>query len=116
MCANDFGAGPSLDSQWDLFVDESNGDLAFSEGGEELRKDLAFNVGVVLAGEVGSVLSQGQLRDLEILVKRIIQDDPRIDAVDSIKAHQPAQNEEIEIDAVATTVDGTEFEQVFTLS
>lgn len=111
----DFGSGLSLDEQWDLYVDESSGDLAFSEASEEVRKDLAFNVARLLTAYVGEYMSDGRRADIRLKVKKLIEADDRIEEVNQIEVRTPnSRPDELEVDIVATTVTGVEIDDVFT--
>jgi hypothetical protein len=107
--------GLSLDENWDLYVDGSTGDLAIDEGPTEIRKDLAFNVGRLLEGEVGDFVDDGRAADIKLKVKKLLQGDPRIASVESIDVTIPEnQPDELDIDAVLITEDGETIDTVLT--
>lgn len=111
----EFGSGPSLDENWDLYVDSSSGDLAISDGPEELRKDLAFNVGIYLRQFVGDYITPGLQSDIRVGARDVILSDPRISEIQSIEVSKPASNsDDLSIDVTALTVEGTEIDEVFT--
>lgn len=112
----ELGSGLSLDDQWDLQVDVSSGDLETESGSSEVQKDLAFNVGRALEGAVGGALGQGELSDIELGVKKIIQADPRVESVESIETSIPSQSgDDVSIDVIAILIDGTTIEDVITV-
>lgn len=112
---SELGSGPSLDEQWDLYVDESSGDIAISNGSEELRKDLAFNVAIFLQDFVGDYISDGKRSDIRIGVRNIVLSDSRIDQVNSVRVGRSREeSDELAVDVKATTVDGVTIEDVFT--
>lgn len=120
---SDLGSGLSLDEQWDLYVDESSGDLAFDSADREVRKDLAFILGRALNGEgsensgvVGRVIDEGRAGDLRLRIRKLILSDERIDTVENIEVNPDIDGSELEIEIEATTVTGVQIEDVFTLS
>lgn len=98
-------SGLSLDRQWDLYVDESTGDLAFSRASQEIRKDLAFNIGRVLSDEVGKFMDQGRRADIERHLAKVVESDPRIAQVDSIRVQALNRSNELDVDMIATVED-----------
>lgn len=113
--SNELGAGLSLDEYWDLYVDETTGDLEIDEGLIEVRKDLAFAIGRALQDEVGGVMTDGRISDIELYVEKIVVADDRIDTVDSVGAQFDTRKDEVEIRVVATTVTGVTLDDVFTV-
>lgn len=118
---SDLGSGLSLDEQWDLYVDESSGDLATDSGDREVRKDLAFILGRALIGDnenegiVGKVIDEGRAADVRLRVRKIVLNDDRIDTIDNIEVNPGRQGEELEILIEATTVTGVQLDEVFTV-
>lgn len=118
---SDLGSGLSLDEQWDLYVDESSGDLAFDSADREVRKDLAFILGRALTGEgsdnpgvVGRVIDEGRAGDIKLRIRKIILNDERIDTVNNVEIDSRANGAELDVKIEATTVTGVNIEDVFT--
>lgn len=113
--SDELGSGLALDGQWDLYVDDSNGDLAFSEAGEEVRKDLAFQIARLLEPFVGTYLGDGKRADVRIAVRKLIANDPRIAEINQLEVTIPdTRRDEIQIDALLTTTGDTQIDAVFT--
>jgi len=119
-----YGSGPCLDDNFDFDVDES-GDVRASTGFDELVKDVVFNVARALqygdgittpetvgdGGIIGSRLTGGALNDVELAASKVINDDPRVDAVLRIEATEASdRNDQIELDVdVRALSDTTNF-------
>lgn len=113
---SDLGSGMSLDDQWDLYVDESNGDLAFSTAEEEVKKDLAFQIARVLGDVVGDYIGQAKQADIRIAVRKLVINDSRIEEIQGLNIRTPTpQNDIIEIDMVLATTEGTTIDDTFTV-
>lgn len=112
---SELGSGLSLDEQWDLYVDESSGDLAFDEAGEEVRKDLAFLVGRFLTKQVGVVLNDGIRADIRTSARKIILADDRVEEINEISVvNSGEQPDELAVDVTLTVVTGETISDVFT--
>lgn len=98
------GAGLSLDDQWDLSVDTTSGDLEADSGINELEKDLAFAVarGINNSKFTGGVMSDGQVADLGLYLKRLLRSDPRVISVDSVDVRTSNRNQRVDADIVLT--------------
>lgn len=111
----DLGSGLSLDEQWDLYVDESSGDVAFEEASEEVQKDLAFILARALKPVVGEFIDEGGAADIRLRVRKLILSDDRIDTVDEVEVIPDTDGDRLDIDVTATTVTGVEIDNVFTV-
>lgn len=110
------GSGVSLDEQWDLYVDESTGDFSDSSGAEEALKDLAFQVGRLLTGVVGTYIDDEKRADIQLSVQRLIINDPRISEIPFLDVRTPdSRPDTLEIEVRAVTVEGETIEDVFTV-
>lgn len=85
-------SGLALDGQWDLYVDSVSGDLAVESAIDEVKKDLALTVGRALDGEVGNVMDDGRLSDIEIYTRKLLLSDPRVDAIEQADASVPSND------------------------
>lgn len=79
-----FGAGVALASSddpdeiaWDFVVD-STGDLAATEGYNELGKDLAFSTSVETSEQLGMLGSANEIAQMEATIERLVNQDPRL--------------------------------------
>lgn len=122
----EYGAGPALDADFDFSVD-SSGDIAGSFGEDELGKDLSFNVSAALVGGrgverppdmadgvVGERLDDGTIRDIEVVVAKIISRDVRVDEVRAVNAERVSgESFDVSVEATMIALGGqVEFEQV----
>lgn len=112
----ELGSGLSLDEKWDLYVDPSSGDLQNDTGSEELRKDLAFIFARALQKYVGEFIDDGRAADIRLFSRKLVLSDPRIDTVESLEVQSNTQGTELEIDVLATTVEGVTVDEVFTVA
>jgi len=129
------GSGLALDEQWDLYVNERDGDLSFNEEGSELLKDLAFIVGRALTGSeigtdvdeddpnsdrrsrgvVGKVIDDGRAADIRLRVRKLVLSDERVDTVEEIEVETVNNGSELEISISLTTVTGIQIDDVITV-
>lgn len=79
-----FGSGVALASAddddeiaWDFVVD-SSGDLAATEGYDELGKDVAFSTSVESSDQLGMLGSANEIAQLEATIERLTKQDPRL--------------------------------------
>lgn len=116
------GGGFATDGDFDLIIDAS-GDIDFVNGFDEYKKDLAFNLTRALTdgdgvdspawatnGVFGVPFNDGALRDIEIVVTNVLNDDPRTESVSAVtvEAESP-KNDGLVIDATVVVIgDGTE--------
>lgn len=118
--SSDYGSGLDLDENFDLEVD-STGDLAYTEGSDELTKDLSVRVaGALMYGDgvdrpenisdgvMGEVLTPGVKKDAGSVVLDILNDDPRIDEVADIIISDERNPDKLIIEAYAETEDETQ--------
>jgi len=111
-----YGSGLALDESWDFRVNANTGDLDFEQEAQELQKDLAFGVARLLDGEVGDVLEAGELADIRLEVRDVIESDPRIDEVTDIEAATEDRQSMLVIEVTAQVVtpdDAESIEQIF---
>lgn len=87
----DFGAGPALDEHWDFSVAPS-GDLKIAYDIDELQKDVAFNLATELEQYLGTALTRGDLRDVQVTTVEVLGEDPRIDTVVTVDVIQTEIN------------------------
>jgi hypothetical protein len=111
--SEELGSGLSMDEQFDLYVDDSIGDLSFSTGSEEVRKDLAFQISRLLTGVVGDFMTEGKKADIEIAVRKLVANDPRISEIARLEVREPeSPTDTVEVDLLAVTVADTVVEDV----
>lgn len=104
--SEEFGSGWALDGQFDLQVDTASGDVDYSEGEDELVKDISLNLATALDGAVGSVMNDGQQADVELLVERIVVSHPGVNSA-TATASFINRDDELEIDMTIQTDSGT---------
>jgi len=114
MAEEDLGAGIYLDRTLDFEVG-GTGDLRTTSGGEELEKDLSFQLLIVLDELKGQRLTPETEANIKSLTVDTITSDVRVEAIDrgSIQVRKPGRNS-LRIDAFVTTTD-SEYELVFNL-
>jgi hypothetical protein len=81
MSESNLGAGLYLDSKFDLNVAQT-GDLRSSSGSEELEKDLAFQLKIVLDDIVGQPLTPDVRAEIISLTIDTITSDLRVQTLD----------------------------------
>jgi hypothetical protein len=93
MPEENLGSGLYLDQSLDLGVG-STGDLRTVSGGEELQKDLAFQLIIILSDLKGQPLTPDTRAEIKSLTLDTILSDSRVDDVDrgSMVIEKPDQN------------------------
>jgi hypothetical protein len=78
--AGELGAGPALDQSMDFSI-TPDGDIAASRGEEELNKDLAFQLIIILDDLSGQQLSPDTRGQIKSLTVDTINSDTRVESV-----------------------------------
>jgi hypothetical protein len=114
MPEENLGSGLYLDQELD-FDPSTTGDLRTVDGSEELQKDLAFQLLIVLSDYIGPPLTPGTRADIKSLTVDTITSDSRVDSIDrgSMQVTKPTP-ESIRVQ-VLVIADGDEQELVFNL-
>jgi len=114
MPEENLGSGLYLDQTLD-FDPSTTGDLRTVDGSEELQKDLAFQLLIVLSDYIGPPLTPGTRAEIKTLTVDTITSDSRVDTLDrgSMQVSKPTP-ESIRIQ-VFVTAGGDEQELVFNL-
>lgn len=108
---SDYGAGWSLDEQFDLDLDPASGDLKYSEGDDELIKDLSLNLTRALDPAVGAVMTDGQQADVRNYAERVMRADPRVESAQASVTFE-TREDTLLVDAEITTSSET-IEKIF---
>lgn len=110
---SDFGAGVSLNEDWDFQVD-SSGDLATVSGEQELQKDVAFNVARNWGDSIGRRVDSATQKRIQVTARDVLLNDPRIESITNLDVRRIEDNlNQFEVVATVNTfVDGT-FDLVF---
>jgi hypothetical protein len=114
MPEKNLGSGLYLDQTLD-FDPSTTGDLRTVSGSEELQKDLAFQLLIVLGDYIGPPLTPGTRAEIKSLTVDTITSDSRVDRIDrgSMQVLKPNPNS-IRIQ-VLVIAEGDEQELVFNL-
>jgi hypothetical protein len=104
-------SGLSLDQQWDLYIDESTGDIGIDTAVDEVKKDLALAVGCGVTSQQieGAPLDPGQLADVELYIRKLVRSDPRVSSVPNVAVDGDGTTDTL---SVAITAELGTFEQV----
>ena len=114
MPEDNLGSGLYLDQNLD-FDPSTTGDLRTTSGSEELQKDLAFQLLIVLDDYIGPPLTPGTRSEIKSLTVDTILSDSRVTSIDrgAMTVSKP-NPESIRIEAFVTA-DGSNHELVFNL-
>ena len=98
--SEEVGTGISLDSQWDIDLNEISGDVATEKGAKELQKDLAFALARAFNSLTGDVVTEEYLEDIRIQTKKLLRSDPRVIAVPDVSVEYTLQNQVISVRSI----------------
>lgn len=110
---SDFGAGPFLTQDLDFEV-TTTGDIKAVEGIEELQKDVAVQALIQLDDMIGLPQDNRTKAKIKSRVRRLLNDEPRINAVLDITVRYLTGANQAEVVALVYTL-GREQELVFAL-
>lgn len=114
MPEENLGSGLYLDQTLDFDPNET-GDLRTTSGSEELQKDLAFQLLIVLQDYIGPPLTPGTRSEIKSLTVDTITSDVRVDSVDRGSMRVQKVNPESIRISVVVTADGEREDLVFNL-
>lgn len=106
-----FGSGIKLDQDFDMVID-GTGDIGFERGLDELQKDFAFNTARNLHRRIGTPLSKTEKEITKVKVARILQQDQRVQSVDSVSIIDPDDDDEIVLEVSITVDDDSTYDLV----
>lgn len=114
MPEENLGSGLYLDQNLD-FDPSTTGDLRTVDGSDELQKDLAFQLLIVLSDYIGPPLTPGTRSEIKSLTVDTILSDSRVQDLDRGSMTVTKPNAESITIEVFVTADGGEHEMVFNL-
>lgn len=110
------GSGPSLDEDFDFSI-HPTGDLNISGGRKELNKDLSFQLTFSLKKYLGSTPTTNVEAEATDTAIKVIEADQRVRTVlqGRTSATLSEDSRELTVDATFITIDGEEYEYVYTI-
>jgi hypothetical protein len=111
---SEYGSGPFLDENFDLTVD-SVGDVKISNDGDELEKDLGFQLTFSLRRFLGASPTQNAEAKAKSTAIDVVEADPRVDRVvkREIEAELSDDTRTLTVRIPLITTDGVEFTFVY---
>lgn len=116
MTEDRLGSGMKLTSDWDLEID-GTGDIATISGQKEIEKDLAMLLAIQLEDKLGGVIdptqTAGSLKQIELLVERVLLADGRVPSVQSVSAEiTEGEQDSVSIEAEVTADNGEDYDLI----